>query len=299
MNHIHSTTRMRSAAAVAGLAAAVILAGCAAGPAASPAPSSDSKAAALLPQGVKDRGYISVVTDLTYPPFGILEDGTTPSGIDVDTAAALEKVLGIEVKVVNASFDAFIPGLQANRYDAGFNAISDIPERRDVVDFIDFNQYGGLFLTQPDSDIEIESAESACGYKVGAEQGSDVVFFLEGMQKQCADVGKPAIEVSVYGSQVDSLSALTSGRVEAVLGGSTSGYLADSSDGAYVVNGPIIPTHEGKLDVGGMALPKGSELTDAFLAAMTQLYEDGTLAKIYKSYGIDSDILIQPEVNAG
>jgi polar amino acid transport system substrate-binding protein len=295
-NDMHSTLLLRRGTAVlmaVGVAAAVV--GCST-PAAEPSvPASDSEAAALLPQDVIDNGYITIVTDLTYPPFGFLDDdGSTPVGIDIDTGAALQEVLGIEVRMEGIAFDAFIPGLETSRYEAGLSAISDIPERRPVVDFIDFNNYGALILTQPDSDIEITEMLDLCGHSVGASKGSDTVITLEALQPECEADGREPVEIAVYGNQADSLVALSSGRIETVLGGSTAGYLADNSDGAYVVNGPLLPP----FSLGGMAIPKDSPLTDALVAALTELYEDGTLAEIYAKYGIAEDALRLPEVNA-
>ncbi|MGP3533189.1 ABC transporter substrate-binding protein [Microbacterium sp. RD1] len=299
---MHRTIRPRTTVTAAlAIVFATALTACSTTPASdtsssTPATGSGTDAAALLPDDVKERGYITVVTDLTYPPFGLLdEDGTTPIGIDIDTAAALEEVLGVEVRVENISFDAFIPGLSANRYDAGFNAISDLPERREVVDFIDFNHYGGLFLTPPDTEIEVSEAIDVCGYTVGASKGSDTVIYLEDLQKECEEAGREPVEISVYGNQADALVAMESGRVDAVLGGSTAGYLAENSGGAYVVNGPLLPP----FDIGGMALPKDSPLTPALLAGITELYENGTLAEIYAQYGIAEDFLIEPVVNGG
>lgn len=256
--------------------------------------------AALVPAEVKERGYITVVTDASYPPFGFFEkDGKTLTGIDVDTAAALEPVLGVKVKVVNAGFDAFIPGLQAGRYDAGFNGISDTPERRKVVDFVDFNEYGGLFLTRPDSALKFTGLEVACGVKVGAEKGSDTITFLKDVSTTCQKDGKEPVDLAVFGTQSDALTALTSQRVDAVLGPSTAGYLAERSDGAYVVNGPLQRTQDGKFDVGGLALKKDSPITQAMLAALTTLEEDGTLAEVYEKYGITAESLTTPKVNGG
>ena len=295
-------TMLRTGTAVLILTAAGAVAGCSAQESAGPtaAPSSDSEAAALLPQDVKDRGYITVATDLSYAPFGMVgEDGSTPTGIDIDTAAALEEVLGVEVRIESVSFDAFLPGLETGRFDAGFNAITDTPERREVVDFLDINQYGGLFLTEPDSEIEITEPLSACGLTVGAEQGSDTIAFLEGLSGECTGDGEEAIVTSPYGSLADALVALSSGRVDAVIGGSTAGYNAENSGGAYEVNGPVLANLDGSIPTGGVALPKDSASADALLAAFTQMYDDGTLADIYASYGVNADMLIEPVINGG
>ena len=255
--------------------------------------------AKLIPPEAKDRGYVTVVTDVTYPPFGMLQkDGKTMTGIDVDMAEALEPLFGVEVRIVNASFDAFIPGLQAKRYDAGFNAITDLPERRKVVDFVDWQENGGMFLTVPGSSLKVTELTSVCGHSVGAEKGSDTVPMLNGLAPQCKAAGQQPVDVKVYGSQSDALVALTSGRVESVLAGSTGGYLAAESNGKYEVNGPVMPTLEGKYDLSGLALPKGSALTQAFLAGVKQLYTDGTLKKIYTKYGLASARFVEPAVNA-
>jgi polar amino acid transport system substrate-binding protein len=226
------------------------------------------------------------------------KDGKTMTGIDIDMAAALEPLFGVEVRVVNAGFDAFIPGLQAKRYDAGFNAISDLAERRKVVDFVDWQENGGLFLTAPGGPLKITELTSVCAHSVGAEKGSDTVPQLNGLAPKCKALGKGPVEVKVYGSQSDALVALTSGRVESVLTGTTGGYLAEQSNGKYEVNGPLLPNLEGEFDVSGMALLKGSALTPAMLAGMKVLFADGSLAKIYAKYGLESAKLIEPAVNA-
>lgn len=258
----------------------------------------DSAVADLVPADIRERGSITVVTDVTYPPYGFLEaDGKTMTGIDIDTIKALEPLLGLDIKPVSASFDAFIPGLQAGRYDAGFNAITNTPDRRKVVDFVDFNQYGGYFLTRPDSDLKITEHTSVCEVKVGAEQGADTVELLRGLTPQCAEEGKGPVDVQLYGSQPEALVALTSNRVDAVLSGSASGYVAEKSGGKYEINGPMLKNLEGEFDQGGLALPKDSELTEAMVAGLQQLYQDGTLDQIYAKYGMSHDLLIEPHTD--
>lgn len=258
----------------------------------------NSTAAGLVPADIKKRGSITVVTDVTFPPFGFLKaDGKTMTGIDIDTVEALKPLLGIDIKVVSAGFDAFIPGLQSGRYDAGFNAITNTPDRRKIVDFVDFNQYGGYFLTQPGSPLTITSYTSACEVTVGAEKGSDVVQLLEDLTPVCAKESKGPVDLKIFGSQAEALVALSSGRVQAVLSGSTAGYNAERSNGKYEVNGPLLKNLGGEFDQGGLALPKDSTLTDAMVAGLKELYTNGTLSKIYQTYGINDELLIEPHTD--
>lgn len=260
----------------------------------------NSGPAKLVPSQIRSRGSITVVTDATYPPYGFFAaNGSTIQGIDVDTVHALEPLLAVPIKVVNASFDSFIPELKAGRYDAGFNAITDNSDRRAVVDFIDFQKYGNFFLTAPNSGLKMTAITSACGLTVGAENGGDTIPIFKDAAPRCQAMGKPAPNVKIFNSQAAALSAMTSGRVQAVLSGSDSGYLAKHSSGKYVVNGSSLPNIAGDFYIGGLAVEKGSPLAPALLAAMKELYLNGTLKSIYAKYGISADILIAPRLDTG
>lgn len=251
-----------------------------------------------IPEKYAERGYITVVTDTKYPPYGFY-DGSELTGIDIDTAAALEELLGIEVRIDTASFEAFIPGLQSGKYDAGFNGITDTPDRRKVVDFVNFARYGNVFLTPTDTDIEITELTSVCGVSVGAEKGGDALPVINAISEECDSLGKDAVKASVYDSTAAALTAMSSGRIDSVLMGSAGGYMAQQSDGQFKVNGSMYGNVEGNFSTGGLALNKDSPLAAVMAEAMGELYANGTLEAIYEKYGISSELLIEPEVNLG
>ena len=75
-------------------------------------------------------GTLVVATDATYAPNEFIgTDGQTVSGMDPDLAAALGSALHRKVKVVNATFDAIIPGLASGKYDLGMSARSPTRKR--------------------------------------------------------------------------------------------------------------------------------------------------------------------------
>lgn len=265
------------------------------------ASTSNTGAAALVPANIRSRGSVTFATDSTFTPYGFLaKDGKTVEGIDADTGRALAPLLGVKVNMVNASFDSFIPGLKAGRYDAGFNAITDNAERRKVVDFLNFEKYGNNFLTPPDSKLHITGFTSVCDTTVGAETGSDVLPIYKALEPKCRAAGKQPPKVKFYGSQAAALVAMTSGRVDAVLGGTEAGYLAKHSNGKYVVNGPELPNITGSgFLIGGMALAKGSPMAPALVAALTVLWKNGTLAKIHEKYGLPGSMVIKPSLDTG
>src|SRR5579863_6669645 len=77
----------------------------AAGVAASPNP----KIVAEVPASIKAKGTLIVASDATYAPMEfIATNGQTVVGADADLATAIGQVLGLKLKVVNASFDTII-----------------------------------------------------------------------------------------------------------------------------------------------------------------------------------------------
>lgn len=259
---------------------------------------SDGSLFEMLPEEFQDRGYITVVTDAKYPPYGFY-DGSDLTGIDIDTAAALEDLLGIEVRIETASFEAFIPGLQSGRFDAGFNGITDKPDRRKQVDFVNFAKYGNVFLTRTDTDVEITELTSLCGVRVGAEKSGDALVVVDSISEMCASLDEEAVKESVFADTAAALTAMSSGRIDTVLMGSAAGYLANQSDGQLKVNGPLFGDPEGGFSTGGLAMPKDSPLIPVMVEAMHELKTDGTLESIYEEYGISGELLIDPEVNLG
>jgi len=307
MTNTHSSSKSVRSIAVAAivLLGSALLASCAAngeqetGSSSTGSPNtSEGSLSAKVPEEYRERGYITVVTDAKYPPYGFY-DGSELTGIDIDTAKALEGVLGLEVRIETASFEAFIPGLQSGRYDAGFNGITDKPDRREQVDFINFAKYGNVFLTRADTDIEITELTSLCGVSVGAEKSGDALTVIDEISEMCASSDQDAVKESVFADTAAALTAMSSARIDSVLMGSAAGYLANQSDGALKVNGPLFGNPEGGFSTGGLAMPKESTLIPVMVEAMQELKTDGTLESIYEKYGISSELLIDPEVNLG
>src|SRR6185437_1231321 len=100
-------------------------------------PKKDSKVAALVPAAIRSKGTITVASDASYPPMeSFAADGKTIVGWDPDMAKGLAAVMGVKAKVVNATFDAIIPGLAAKKYDVGMSSFTDTKEREKTVDFV-------------------------------------------------------------------------------------------------------------------------------------------------------------------
>src|SRR5438309_1517422 len=76
--------------------------------------------AAQVPAKYKSKGTLEIGMEAQYAPNELLApDGHTIIGMDADMIAAIAHVMGLKVNLINANFEAIIPGIQAGRYDLG------------------------------------------------------------------------------------------------------------------------------------------------------------------------------------
>ena len=109
----------------------------------------NSRIAAEVPSAIKSKGTLTVAADATYAPNEFIGgNGKTVEGMDPDLAQALAGVMGLKVKVVNASFDGIIPGLASGKYDLGMSSFTDTKERQKTVDFVTYFSAGTSFYVK-------------------------------------------------------------------------------------------------------------------------------------------------------
>ncbi|HZL28282.1 MAG TPA: ABC transporter substrate-binding protein [Acidobacteriaceae bacterium] len=260
-------------------------------------PAKDEKLAAMVPPDLRAKGNVVVATEPFFPPFQFAgADNQTLVGLNIDLGAALGAVLGIKVNFVPAKFDEIIPGMQAQRYDFSIDAMADTPERRKVVDFVDYFQSGSALFVPAASTANITEMASLCGHRVGVVKGTFQVDDAEAQATKCAASGGKKLEVLVFPEQSAMILAVSSERVDAILMDSAVGnYLAQEARGKFKQTGALTKSKR-----KGIAVPKSSPgLRDALQGAMQKLIDDGTYAAILKKYNQNAGALPKATVNDG
>jgi len=78
-------------------------------------------------------GTLTVGTEIGYPPMEYTtENGQEYIGFDIDVAAAIAEILGLEVKYVNTSWDGIFEGLGKKQYDCVISAVSITEDRKNA-----------------------------------------------------------------------------------------------------------------------------------------------------------------------
>src|SRR5438552_1265675 len=125
------------------LAASIALAALAAGV---------SAHAADVPERIKKAGKLVAATQPNYPPIAYKDPATnTLTGFDIDLGEAIAKELGVRIEWQETAFAQMISSLQTQRVDIALAGMSDLPARREVVDFIDYMKTGPQFFTTASS----------------------------------------------------------------------------------------------------------------------------------------------------
>jgi polar amino acid transport system substrate-binding protein len=260
---------------------------------ATPTPTVNAAIAREVPAAIKSKGTLNIGTEAQYAPNEfVASDGHTIIGMDPELVKAIAGVMGLQVKVINSTFEAIIPGLAAGRYDMGASSFTDTKEREKTVDFVTYLSVGQAFLSKANGGPKVNTLNELCGHTVSVEKGTIELEEAEKQNKKCKSEGKGTIKLLVFPGQNDANLALSSGRSE-----------IDYADS------PIIAYQVRKLGVAvrssptfgaapyGLALPKGNGMAKPVLDALKTLMADGTYAAIMKKWELQSAAISNPVIN--
>jgi polar amino acid transport system substrate-binding protein len=254
----------------------------------------DSTVAAMVPAKVKSKGTVTVATDATYAPNEFVgNNGKTLMGWDVELGQAIGKVMGVDWKFVNASFDTIIPGLQSGKYDVGMSSFSVTPERLKVVDFVSYFTAGTSFYVKAQGGPTINSLADLCGHSVGVERGTTQADDATAQSAKCKSAGKPAVGVHVYPDQNAANLAIQSGRQQVGMADSpVAAYIVKQSNGQFKLTGKPYNTAP-----YGIALPKSNGMAKPTREALKVLIADGTYKQLLTKFNVQQGAITTPEIN--
>ena len=196
-----------------------------------------------------------------------------------NTAAPLQEQiadhLGVELEVVDMSFDGIIPAVKSGQVDLGIAAFTKTPERAEEIDFSDLYEKSAQLLIVKAGNADLYSTkESLVGQKVGAQKGT--------IQSQLIQTALPDSELF----ELEKYPALA---LE-VQNGNIAGLVVDQAVGES-----LIATSNGGLEVSNFAFTseeasfgkavvaaKGSEdLLAEVNTVINQVVNDGSYLKAY------------------
>lgn len=240
-----------------------------------------------LPERIASKKTIVVANVPNYPPLEFKDPKTgTLTGLDIDLGNALAKKLGIEIKWEEISFEQMVSALTTGRADMILSGMSDLPTRRDTLDFVDYLESGAQFYTTADRKDEYKTLTDLCGKTVGASRRTSFPKEMENWSKTaCEGAGKPALKIVGTEGSADARTQLRQKRLDAAVQGSeTLPYLLNLEPNTYAIVGePFTSVYQGM----GFA-KKDTQLRDAVAKAFSEMLKDGTYAEVLKKWELSA-----------
>lgn len=255
-------------------------------------------AAQQLPERIKKTGKIVAATQPNYAPISYKDPATNQlMGFDIELGEAIAKELGVKIEWQETAFAQMISSLVTGRVDIVMAGMSDLPGRREQVDFVDYLKTGAQFYTSQANAATIKTPADLCGKKVGASRSTNWPSQIEEWSKQnCVAKGRPAITVVGTEGSIDARTQLKSGRLDGgVQGSETLLYFQKLEPSTYVILGAAFTE-----SLMGIPTPKTEpQLRDAIKGALDRLQKNGTYDQIAAKYGLTANKLSPIAVNQG
>lgn len=257
-----------------------------------PALAPNPAAIALLPRAVADRHALRVAIPTNEPPTQFYLEGTRYlTGVNPDIARLIGAALGLDVEIKVVNFDSIIPGMAAGRYDLTVSSMTPTEKRIAVLDFVDYMQMGNAIAVRTGEPKLTHDA--LCGKRVGVLIGSyQLSNNIPDYDDACVKAGQPPLVVNQFNDTRQAISALGSGRQDAVL--------ADSPILEYAAGkSPDVVIAE-RYDFTPVAagVPKDPPLVRAVAAALAGIIRSDAYRQVLAKYGLASAQISQARVNA-
>ncbi len=234
-------------------------------------------------------GVITYCAAMTLPPVIYINSHLKPDGIDVAFGDALAKRLGRTVVWKNVAFSGIIPNLISGHCDAIVSALFIQQARLKVIDELPY-MYVSQSLLLKSGAPKLDRLMQLSGKKVAAVTGSATNMQLDEANQALAKAGKQPIDVVDFPENSAALQQLQFGQVEAfAVQYETAVYYSKLRPTDFEVG--IAPFFKVPIGIG---LRKNDPVLEASVkSALDSMKQDGTLSKLLKDWGLQTDALPQ------
>jgi polar amino acid transport system substrate-binding protein len=253
-----------------------------------------------VPERLKTAGKIVIATQPNYAPITYKDPAVNKlTGFDIDLGEAIAAELGLKVEWQETAFAQMLPSLQTGRVDMVMAGMSDLPARRETVDFVDYMASGAQFYTVTAFKDQIKVPEDLCGKSVGASRSTNWPRQIgEWSEVNCVAKGKPAITAIGTEGSVDARTQIKTQRIQGgVQGSETMTYFQKLEPDTYIPLGT--PFTRALTGIPFPKTPEGTQLRDAVKGALDRLQTKGAYDALIEKYGLKNNVLKPISINQG
>ena len=218
----------------------------------------------------EEKPTLTMATNAEFPPYEFVE-GEKIVGIDAEIACLIAEKLGMELEIVDISFDSIIPGVQAGKYDMGMAGLTVNEDRLEKVSFS--TPYAtGIQAVIVKEGSDIKTIDDLKGKKIGVQTTTTGDIYATG------DYGEEAI--TRYDNGAVAVQALLADKVDCVI-------IDNEPAKSYVKANEGLKILDTEYTVEDYAIcfaKDNTELKDKVDAALKELIADGSVKAVVDKY---------------
>ena len=248
--------RVRTAAAVAAAATAVMSGAAGAG---------------------RDATTFTFCTDPSFPPMELASSSGAISGFDVDMATALAQTFGATAKPLKTAFPGLIPALNAKKCDAVISGIFVTPDRVKQAPAVGYMETHRVFIVKAGNPKHVTGPNASLkGLSVVVQAGTKYEQYLNSVKS------KLGFSLQSYPGDNDAVAQVILGRGDVDLTQDTSFAFQAKAHPGKIAVGYTFPDK----DTFGIYYRKGDAVGAQIKSGLAKLKSNGTLARLAAKYKI-------------
>ncbi|EIK95454.1 ABC transporter substrate-binding protein [Pseudomonas sp. M47T1] len=242
--------------------------------------------------------FTVAIAGASGPPLALLaSDDKSTIGSEADTARLIADSLGLELKVVQTSWEDWPLGVSSGKYDAVLSNVTVTESRKKRFDFATYRQdVLGFYVKSGSSIASIKEAKDVAGLKVVVGSGTNQEKVLLAWSEANEKAGLEPTTPVYLDDQAAATLAVQSGRVDAIFApNSLLSYIATTRGGIKqvgLVNGgwPL------KADIA-VTTRKGNGLVASIQTALEGTIAGGQYASVLQRWGLDAERIDHSQIN--
>ncbi|MFC5803341.1 ABC transporter substrate-binding protein [Streptomyces formicae] len=255
--------------------------------------------AAQVPAEIRGRGALKIVGSAdSSPPLGFYAtDDKTRIGVEIDIAHLVADVLGLKPEYTPVSWENIFVGLDSAKYDVGFSNITVTEERKEKYDFATYRKDDLAFEAKKGSGLNVAGYKDVAGRTVAVDTGTNQEEILVEWSEQAEKAGLEPVDIKYYKAPADTYLALESGRIDLFLGPNPTAAYHVASGGKTEIAGTYSGAGATLQGLIAATTKKDSGLVEPLAAALNEVIGNGTYAKVLERWGLSNETVEKSEIN--
>ncbi len=247
-----------------------------------------------------EQGYITMATDAAWAPYEYIGENGEVDGCDVDLGKAIADALGVELKIINVSFDTLSTYVDSGEADMILAAMTITDERKLTMDFSDPYTVAQQYIIVADDNDDVTNVEDLAGYTIGTHLGTTGDFLVcDEIDLDDGVLNGTGASYAQYKSLTDACMDLKNGVLQAIVcDGPLAENLCAVNDGLKCFELTYEDGHTTD-ESYGIAVKKGNTaLLDKINEILDPIVADGTFNEYFVNQVEKSSLVSEDETEA-